>query len=56
MLTGYQEGRTPNPDVLCNERIKFGVFLKHAITSEAADQIVTGHYARVRYDNAGVYS
>ena len=53
MLTGFQEGVTPNPDVLCNERIKFGAFLKHAVTNEAADQIATGHYARIRCDNGG---
>ena len=53
MLIGYQEGFTPNPDVLCNERIKFGTFLRHAMMVEAADQIVTGHYARVRCDNEG---
>lgn len=54
MLTGYQEGLTPNPDVLCNERIKFGAFLRHAIMNEATDQIATGHYARVRYENEGM--
>jgi len=53
MLIGYQKGLTPNPDVLCNERIKFGIFLRHAMIAEAADQIATGHYARIRYDNAG---
>lgn len=52
MLAGYQEGHTPNPDVLCNERIKFGAFLKHAMKNEVADQIATGHYARVKCDNA----
>ena len=55
MLSGYQEGLTPNPDVLCNERIKFGVFLRHVMRNEGADQIATGHYARVRCDNTGMF-
>ena len=46
-LREYQEGRTPNPDVLCNAEIKFKAFLDHAIAL-GADLIATGHYARVR--------
>ena len=46
-LQEYQAGRTPNPDVLCNAEIKFKAFLDHAL-SLGADQIATGHYARVR--------
>src|SRR5688572_22327099 len=45
-LRGYQAGRTPNPDVLCNSEIKFRAFLDHALTL-GADCIATGHYARV---------
>ncbi|PIT90715.1 MAG: tRNA 2-thiouridine(34) synthase MnmA [Candidatus Komeilibacteria bacterium CG10_big_fil_rev_8_21_14_0_10_41_13] len=41
----YQEGRTPNPDVLCNSRIKFKVFLKKALEL-GADYVATGHYVR----------
>lgn len=44
-LQEYQEGRTPNPDVLCNKEIKFNAFLNHAL-SLGADFIATGHYAR----------
>ena len=54
MLMGFQEGITPNPDVLCNERIKFGAFLRHALKKEAADCIATGHYARIRCENGGM--
>ena len=54
MLMGFQEGITPNPDVLCNERIKFGAFLSHAIKKEAADCIATGHYAGIRCENGGM--
>ena len=43
----YQAGRTPNPDVMCNSQIKFGVFLGKAIEL-GADMIATGHYARLR--------
>ncbi|NYT52022.1 MAG: tRNA 2-thiouridine(34) synthase MnmA [Candidatus Vesicomyosocius endoextente] len=52
-LKEYKKGRTPNPDILCNQKIKFGVFLKHAI-SLGADKIATGHYARIAKKN-GTY-
>ncbi|MEE9142878.1 MAG: tRNA 2-thiouridine(34) synthase MnmA [Gammaproteobacteria bacterium] len=45
-LAEYQAGRTPNPDVLCNREIKFGVFFDHA-RRLGAEWIATGHYARV---------
>lgn len=44
-LEEYQNGRTPNPDVLCNREIKFGPFLNKAL-SLGADMIATGHYAK----------
>ena len=44
-LDEYRAGRTPNPDILCNREIKFGVFLEHA-TRLGAKWIATGHYAR----------
>ncbi len=47
MIADYKAGRTPNPDVLCNRDIKFGVFLKHALR-HGADFIATGHYANVK--------
>ncbi|MCG3189119.1 MAG: tRNA-specific 2-thiouridylase MnmA [Burkholderiaceae bacterium] len=46
-LREYRAGRTPNPDVLCNAEIKFKAFLDHALRL-GAQQIATGHYARVR--------
>ncbi|ASQ45812.1 tRNA 2-thiouridine(34) synthase MnmA [Legionella clemsonensis] len=49
-LNEYQQGRTPNPDVLCNKEIKFNAFLNHALTL-GADYIATGHYAKVRCNN-----
>lgn len=44
-LEEYKNGRTPNPDVLCNREIKFGPFLEKA-RSLGADMIATGHYAK----------
>lgn len=45
MLAEFQKGRTPNPDVICNELIKFKLFYDQAV-SRGADYIATGHYAR----------
>lgn len=45
MFTEYQNGRTPNPDVLCNREIKFDVFLEAALKL-GADFVATGHYCR----------
>lgn len=42
----YLAGRTPNPDVVCNRHVKFGVFWEFA-KARGADFIATGHYARV---------
>ena len=45
MFKEYENGRTPNPDVLCNREIKFDVFMKIAV-SLGADYVATGHYCR----------
>ena len=45
MFREYEQGRTPNPDVLCNREIKFDLFLKLAIDL-GADFVATGHYCR----------
>lgn len=45
MFNEYEQGRTPNPDVLCNREIKFDVFMKIAL-SLGADYVATGHYCR----------
>lgn len=42
----YEAGRTPNPDVMCNKEIKFGIFLRYA-RKLGFDYIATGHYARI---------
>ena len=45
MFREYEQGRTPNPDVLCNREIKFDIFLKTALKL-GADYVATGHYCR----------
>jgi tRNA-uridine 2-sulfurtransferase len=50
MVDEYKAGRTPNPDVMCNNSIKFGVFYEKAM-SMGADYIATGHYARVSHED-----
>ncbi len=45
MFSEYENGRTPNPDVLCNREIKFDVFLKAAMQL-GADYVATGHYCQ----------
>ena len=45
MFSEYKNGRTPNPDILCNREIKFDLFLKKALEI-GADFVATGHYCR----------
>ena len=45
LLEGYQSGITPNPDVMCNREMKFGVLWDWA-QEQGFDSIATGHYAR----------
>jgi tRNA-specific 2-thiouridylase len=45
-LEEYRNGRTPNPDVLCNKEIKFKAFLDFAL-KVGADYLATGHYAKI---------
>ena len=58
MFAEYEQGRTPNPDVLCNREIKFDVFLKEA-QKLGADFVATGHYCQkseeVAADGTTVY-
>lgn len=54
MFAEYEQGRTPNPDVLCNREIKFDVFLK-AAENLGADFVATGHYCRkIEYEDGTV--
>ncbi len=45
MIDEYKLGRTPNPDVMCNQEVKFGLFLDMSL-EQGADLIATGHYAK----------
>lgn len=47
----YLEGRTPNPCIVCNQKVKFAALLDKA-RAMGADYIATGHYARVAYDQS----
>ncbi len=47
MLDEFKAGRTPNPDVMCNQEVKFKLFLDTAL-EDGADMIATGHYARIK--------
>jgi tRNA-specific 2-thiouridylase len=47
MLAEYKIGRTPNPDIMCNRKVKFDAFWAWA-QAQGADAIATGHYARIK--------
>lgn len=47
MIEEYKKGRTPNPDIMCNQEIKFRLFLQ-ACQKDGADFIATGHYAKTK--------
>ena len=47
MIDEYKLGRTPNPDIMCNQEVKFKLFLETAL-ADGADMIATGHYAQVK--------
>lgn len=47
MVAEYQAGRTPNPDIMCNQEVKFKLFLDTAL-ADGADMIATGHYAQTK--------
>ena len=51
-LDEYKNGRTPNPDIMCNKEVKFKAFLDYAMSIDA-DYIAMGHYAQLRRDEDG---
>jgi tRNA-uridine 2-sulfurtransferase len=55
MIAEYKAGRTPNPDVMCNQHVKFGAFFDWAM-KQGADYVATGHYARVKKNGDGTVS
>lgn len=48
MIDAYRAGQTPNPDIMCNQEIKFKLFLDTAL-EQGADRIAAGHYARINH-------
>ncbi len=52
LVTGYSDGITPLPCSQCNKAVKFGPMLNYARNELNCDRIATGHYARIRYDEA----
>lgn len=55
LLDGYKRGLTPNPDVMCNREMKFGVFLDWA-RAQGYEAVATGHYCRRRLNDDGTWS
>lgn len=53
MIDEYQAGRTPNPDIMCNQEVKFKLFLDTAL-ADGADIIATGHYSRIGARGKGI--
>lgn len=47
MIESYKNGQTPNPDIMCNQEVKFKLFLEMAL-EDGADMIATGHYANTQ--------
>ena len=47
----YRNGKTPNPCIMCNQYIKWGMLFDYAVNKLGADVFATGHYADIRYDN-----
>lgn len=45
----FQDGLTPNPDILCNSKVKFKCFYEHCLNTLNADAIATGHYANTSF-------
>jgi tRNA-specific 2-thiouridylase len=52
MIADYARGRTPNPCLLCNRRVRWGFLMQHALAL-GADFLATGHYARIRAIGGG---
>lgn len=54
LVDGYQKGMTPNPDIMCNREMKFGIFEKYA-RAQGFDGIATGHYVRKQKNTDGSF-
>ncbi|XP_004478053.2 mitochondrial tRNA-specific 2-thiouridylase 1 isoform X2 [Dasypus novemcinctus] len=54
-LNDYEQGKTPNPDIVCNKHIKFNHFFHYAVDNLGADAVATGHYARTSLEDEEVF-
>ena len=54
LVDGYKKGITPNPDMMCNREMKFGIFQKYGL-DQGFDAIATGHYVRKLPTNEGQF-
>jgi tRNA-specific 2-thiouridylase len=52
LVSGYETGIAPLPCSQCNKAVKFGPMVSYAKEQLGCDRIATGHYARIRYDEA----
>ena len=55
LVEGYKKGITPNPDIMCNREMKFGIFRKYA-QQQGFDALATGHYVRRRQNPQGRFN
>lgn len=55
MIEEYKNGRTPNPDVMCNREVKFGAFYEWVKKQDKDAYIATGHYAQIVKDENGFH-
>lgn len=53
VISELKQGRTPSPDIFCNQRIKFGAFYDHI--TESYDKVATGHYAQIKEKDGRFY-
>ena len=53
LIEGYRSGITPNPDIMCNREIKFGIFLDYAVKN-GIEYVATGHYCRKVIRKGGI--
>ena len=54
-IDGTNYGVTPNPDIMCNQRIKFGIFHSLIINKYKMDAMATGHYAQLSTSEQGKF-
>ena len=55
LVDGYKSGITPNPDIMCNREMKFGIFQDYAL-KQGFDALATGHYVRKQSDTEGRFN